>query len=76
MNEPTTTTPDPVRDAYLAWCDAEDAQAAAWDAYRQQPICTPEHDAAFAVWWQAGEQLHAARLTYWRLEQAAKAARP
>jgi ferric-dicitrate binding protein FerR (iron transport regulator) len=64
----TCVDPDPVRAAYIAWCDAEDTQAAAWDAYRQQPICTPEHDAAFETWWAALEATDAARAAYYALE--------
>lgn len=46
--------------AYLALCDAEEAEAPAYSAYLAAPICTPAHDAAFAVWWPLREARDAA----------------
>jgi hypothetical protein len=49
--------------AYLALCDAEEADDVAWEAYLALAAhyCTPEHDAAFNVWWPLREAREAAR---------------
>ena len=49
--------------AYLALCDAEDAEAPAYEAYLglSAQYGTPEHAAAFERWWPLYEAREAAK---------------